>query len=117
MLAAAAPCLIGDNSRPQVGVLFINNKLDFSKVNTELYMKNLLIHEITHILAFHPDLFSNLNMIEIIGSNSYIKSSNVLAQAKKHFNCSLSARIALENKEDQAVQDLIGNQDICLVII
>jgi leishmanolysin len=98
ILAAAAPCIIDENNRPFGGVLYINKKLDFNKVNTKLYMKNLLLHEITHILAFHPNLFSNLNMIEKIYSRSYIISSNALAKAKEHYNCSSIIRIPLENQ-------------------
>jgi hypothetical protein len=57
ILASAAPCLIDNNLRPIAGVLFINSELNFEMENTKYYLKNLLFHEITHILAFHPFFF------------------------------------------------------------
>ena len=101
VLAAAAPCIIGDKYRPYAGVLFINNNLDFGKTNVKLYMKNLLLHEITHILAFHPYFFEKLNMTKKEDSISYIISKNVIAKAKEHFGCSSLTQIALENQGGQ----------------
>ena len=98
VLAAAAPCIIDDNNRPVGGVLYINSGIDLNKVNTKLYMKNILIHEITHILVFHPDIFSSLHLSERIYSSSYIISPNAIAKAREHFNCSTLTRIPLENQ-------------------
>ena len=59
VLAAATYCItLTKNSRPVAGVLYINSSLNFDSTNTDLYMKNLLLHEISHILAFSPSLFS-----------------------------------------------------------
>ena len=98
-LAAAGPCLIGDTTyRPYGGVLYINNKLDFDITNSKIYIKNILLHEITHILIFHPFFFQYLNLSKTEGSNSYITSKKVIEQARKHFNCSSLNKIPLENQ-------------------
>ena len=98
VLAAAAPCLLANNYRPIGGVLYISTTLGFDATNFELYMKNLLLHEITHILAFHPDIFSNLRMYKTVGSISYITSSKAVTKAREHFGCSLLTQIPLENQ-------------------
>ena len=98
VLAAAAPCIIDEYSRPIAGVLFINNKLNFEITNANYYMKNLLLHEITHILAFHPFFFETLGMSKIYGSASYITSSKAVAKAREHFGCSSLTQIPLENQ-------------------
>ena len=82
VIAAAAPCLIEyETMRPIGGILYINKKLDFNIQNAEIYMKNILIHEITHILVFHPFFFYNLDLIGTRGSINYISSPKVLEQA------------------------------------
>ena len=98
VLAAAAPCLLHpETNRPVGGIVYINNNLDLGKTNTNFYMKNILLHEITHILVFHPIFFNYFNMITTYNGVSYIKSPKVLEKAKEHFGCSTIQRIALEN--------------------
>ena len=88
VLAAAAPCIIASKTyRPFGGVLYINKNLNFNMKNTEPYMKQILLHEITHVLVFHPYFFTSLNMNSTYNGKSYIKTEKVLAQAKKHFGC------------------------------
>ena len=98
VLAAASPCLIGQNNHPYGGILYINSDLDFGKINTELYIKNLFFHEITHILAFHPYFFEKLHMMERSGTLYYITSKKVIEKAKEHFNCNTLTQIQLENQ-------------------
>ena len=99
VLAAATYCItLTKNSRPVAGVLYINSSLNFDSTNTDLYMKNLLLHEISHILAFSPSLFSKFNMNKTIGSTSYIVSENVLAKAKEHFGCDSLVGVPMENQ-------------------
>ena len=97
-LAAAAPCITDDNLRPIAGILYLNYDLNFNIKNTNLYMKNLLLHEITHILAFHPFYFQYLGMSRTIGSDSYIISKKVIEKAREHFNCNSLTEIQLENQ-------------------
>ena len=96
VLAAAGACLTYGKSRPRpiFGVLYINPELSFDIKNTDLYMKNLLLHEITHILVFSPPIFEALNMV----SNSKIISTNAVLKARQHFNCGTMSGIPLENQ-------------------
>ena len=64
-------------------------------------MKNVLFHEITHILIFHPFFFENLELTKTEGSTTYITSPKVLEQARKHFNCSSLKGIPLENQGEK----------------
>ena len=97
-LAAAAPSILNvEPNRPISGILYINNNLDLGKTNTIFYMKNILLHEITHILFFHPIFFNYFNMITTYNGISYINSPKVLEKARVHFGCDTLQRIALEN--------------------
>ena len=98
ILAAASPCIIDtETRRPIVGIIYINNKLNFEITNSKIYMKKLLLHEITHILIFHPEIFKYLGMSKMVGNNSYIISPKVIEKAKQHFGCSKLTELALEN--------------------
>ena len=103
VLAAAGLCLYSSlNFRPYMGVLLINPELSFSKTNTEMYMKNLLFHELTHVLVFDPDLFSILGMstVKIFDGSfvTFVNSPRVLTKARQHFNCTTLNGIPLENQ-------------------
>ena len=98
VLAAAAPCIVTNSNRPYGGVLYINTNLNFNKGNTNQYLKNILLHEITHILVFHPYFFTALKLNQTEGSKSYIISPKAVAKAREHFDCSSITRIPLENQ-------------------
>ena len=102
ILAAAAPCITDENFRPLAGILYLNSRLNFGVKNTNLYMKNLLLHEITHILGFHPFFFQNLNKLFYTIEGDDIKyiiiSKKVLDKAKEHFGCNDILGIPLENQ-------------------
>ena len=75
VLAGAAPCIISSSTyRPFGGILCINSNLIFNIENTKAYMKQILLHEITHILVFHPYFFEQLKMGTTSGGKSYIKT-------------------------------------------
>ena len=102
-LAAAGMCMyLTENNKPIFGVLLINPNLSFSKKNTDLYMKNLFFHELTHVLMFSPDIFSNLGMMttRIFDGSfvSFINSPKVLTAARQHFNCTSLNGVPLENQ-------------------
>ena len=100
VIAAAGFCLTyGERPHPVGGVLYINPNLSFDMENMELYMKNVLFHEITHILVFSPNLFNSLGMLSS-GKNKvyYIVSENALLKARQHFNCGSLYGIPLENQ-------------------
>ena len=104
VIASASPCVTESSTyRPIAGVLNINPKLDFESINVEYYMKNIFLHEIIHILAFHPYFFRNLNLGDYNYYNEpykyYLNSYNVLEQARKHYDCTSLERLYLENQE------------------
>ena len=103
VLAAATPCLISNsNYKPMAGIVLINKDLTFQKYDSKFYMKNLLFHELTHVLGFHPTFFNNLNLIYTKTINNeeytYIKSPKVLEKAKIHFGCDNIKGLQLENQ-------------------
>ena len=51
----------------------------------ELNLKNILFHEIIHILGFNPETLKEKNMIQTINSITYVNSPNVLNKAKSYF--------------------------------
>ena len=103
VLAAAGLCLYNaENLRPFGGMLLINPELSFSKKNTDLYMKNLLFHELTHVLVFNPELMKELGMTntKIFDGSfvTFVNSPRVLTAARQHFNCTTLNGIPLENQ-------------------
>ena len=101
VLAAAGFCLTygrTGRSRPIAGILLINPNLSFNIKNSEIYMKKLLLHEITHILIFSPNLLKSLGMLEARNSNYYVTSPKALLKARQHFNCASITGIPLENQ-------------------
>ena len=102
VLAAAAPCLLHpETHRPIGGVVYINNNLNFDKTNINFYMKNILLHEITHVLVFHPIFFNYFNMNTTENGISFIKSTKVLEKSREYFNCSSLTKIPLEDYGDE----------------
>ena len=105
VLAAAGYCLTyrveSNKYRPVAGVLLINDTLSFEKQNTKEYLKNLLLHEMTHILIFSPQLMENWGLIGKKNSISYVTSNNVVIKARQHFNCATITGIPLENQGGQ----------------
>ena len=101
IIASASPCVTESSTyRPIAGVLNINPKLDFESINVEYYMKNIFLHEIIHILAFHPYFFTNLNLGHYnYYYKYYLNSYNVLEQARKHYDCTSLVGLYLENQE------------------
>ena len=98
-IAAAGACLISEeNFQPFGGVLYINPNINFNLRNVDYYMKNILLHEITHVLVFSPYIFENLHLNRTINGMSYIISKNVVTQAQKHFDCNSLIGVPLENQ-------------------
>ena len=104
VVAAGTPCLLLNDVRPYAGIVKINKNLSFEKEDFKYYMKNLLFHELTHVLAFHPYIFQKLNLIStktIDGEQyTYINSPKVLEKAKLHFGCQNLKGVQLENDGD-----------------
>ena len=64
-------------------------------------MKNILLHEITHILIFSPSLLEKLEMTSKIGSITYVTSPKVVIKARQHFNCPSITGMPLEDHGGQ----------------
>ena len=101
ILAAGAPCISLINHKPVAGYIKINKNLSLEKTNFKYYMKTLLFHELSHVLAFHPYFFKNLNLLStknIDGQQyNYISSPKVMEKAKLHFGCDNINGVQLEN--------------------
>jgi hypothetical protein len=110
--AAATYCALDpDSHRPLVGYVLINSSLDLTTMgNSEEYLKLLFIHEITHVLVFHPNLWTS-HYVPVRNGENYTKTKEingikrtlisspyVLEAAKKHFGCSKIEGIELENQ-------------------
>jgi hypothetical protein len=66
--------------------------------NVDYYLKNILLHEITHIRIFSPYILGKLNLNSTINGVPCITSRNVLTQARKHFNCDGLRGVPLEDQ-------------------
>ena len=98
-IAGAATCLQTMLSKPCAGTLYINsNIISLTKKNTDLYYKNIFLHEITHVLIFNPIFLAYLNMLKIDDENIYVKSPKVLEKARNHFNCQTLEGLPLEDQ-------------------
>lgn len=102
--AAAIHCTQNKfNGRPVLGFIQFQSDLLFDK-STEEYMVWLALHEITHVLAFSSQLYTDFldkngkkfeyaSMIieeynEQLGKKiTYLKTPKVLEKAREHFNC------------------------------
>ena len=87
-VAAAKSCMLHpDTNRPIGGVLYLNPRISTWKKNWKLDIKYTIFHEITHILGFNYDVFSNLKMVTFDSTLYYINSPKVLEKAKEYFGC------------------------------
>ena len=101
VLAAACRCLYDSFGRSYAGYLKINPNISFSKKNIENYFKQIVLHEIYHVLIFHPSIFNAFNMVSRgpdQNSNCSIISKTALKIARKHFNCKSLTGIPLEDQ-------------------
>jgi len=101
ILAAGSPCILLTNYQPIAGIVKINKNLSSKNTNFNYYMKTLLFHEISHVLAYHPYIFQYKNLIStktIDGEKYYyISSPKVIEKAKRHFGCDNIKGVQLEN--------------------
>ena len=98
-----------NNKRPILGVVELNIGIDTYTKNHIIYISNLLLHEISHILAFNIDLFPYFNKdlektiynIEIDGRKRiYLRTPKVIEKAEKHFNAECIFGVELESQGD-----------------
>ena len=100
VLAAATACLMLNDYQPKVGVLALTSQMEFDKKDINFYFRMLLLHEITHILIFDPEILGNIGMLYSSNNLYYVKSAKVLELAKKHYGCNSINGIQLEDQGD-----------------
>ena len=97
--------------RPIVGVIYLNTNINLSIQNVDIYLKSILLHEITHILGFHYDLFQyfpgglektiKTEKEERTNKNkAFIITPKVVDFAKKYFNCDEINGVELESQDN-----------------
>lgn len=115
--AYAYSCVVDSSTgRPIAGVVALNiNRVTFSKVNSFQYNYLLIMHEITHVLAFNrslfkffinPDTGSKKNLDETLREKVVINgvekdlivSYNVRKKAAEYFNCPSIIGVELESQ-------------------
>ena len=99
--ARAYPIIKDKNTnRPILGVVELNTAIDTFTKNHIIFISNLLLHEISHVLAFNSDLFPYFNKlpnlqqtvsdIEINGiKRQLLRTPKVVEKAMQHFNTDL----------------------------
>lgn len=103
IIAQSGACFYDNNNRPIIGLLIINSgKEAFKTSGNDKYVKGILMHEMTHILAFNEELIYKLGMGYYAKTEEknilYVNSSKVLKIAKKHFNCEYLRGLPLEDQ-------------------
>ena len=106
ILAAAQPAINDPGTnRPIIGIVAINPKVNYSKLNSEKAFQTIFLHEFTHILGFVPETFQYLDFLGTETNNGitrhYLKSSKVVEVAKKYFNCNNLKGAYLEESDEE----------------
>ena len=105
--AAAYPILSDSTTkRPILGGVLLGKHYDFSKDTSERFLAMLLLHEISHVLAFNDDLFplfegitEPTTILPVNGlSRVLLKTPKVLEKAKGHFGCPSLKGVELEDQ-------------------
>ena len=105
--AAAYPMLSDKKTkRPILGCVDLNPELDFKLKNSIKFLSMLLLHEISHILAFNDQLFplfmnikNPIKTLLINGINrTLLQTPKVLEYARGHFGCPSLTGVELENQ-------------------
>ena len=88
--------------QPLIGIININAKANYSKINSKEFFQSIVLHEFTHILGFAYDHLNEFqknifNKTDKYGvTRFYINSSKVIEIAKKYFGCSSITGVELE---------------------
>ena len=105
--AAASSCFLsGEDNRPIMGFVLLNQNYSYNKKNAQDYLIMLLLHEITHVLVFSESLFEyyqysgeKTTIKTVNGINrKFLITSTVRNLAAQHFNCSSITGVELENQ-------------------
>ena len=97
--------------RPIVGVIYLSTNISLDIKNIDIYLRSTFLHEITHILGFHYDLFNYFpgGLSRTIKTEKekrtrkekkFIITPRVVKFAKKYFNCNEISGVELENQHN-----------------
>ena len=93
LASAGARYTDSETKQPLVGVVNINTKVNYSKINSKEYFESIIIHEFTHILGFSNYFFTQIFDITFSREDEkgimryFINSPKVLEVAKNYYNC------------------------------
>ena len=105
--AAAYPLALDKNTnRPILGCVCLGTHYNFSQGNYIRFLGMLLLHEISHVLAFNEQLYeyfvdvTNPTIEEIVNgaTRTLLATPKVLKYAKDHFGCQSLTGVELENQ-------------------
>ncbi len=105
--AAAYPLALDKNTnRPILGCVCLGTHYNFSQGNYIRFLGMLLLHEISHVLAFNEQLYeyfvdvTNPTVKELVnGANrTLLATPKVLEYARNHFGCQSLTGVELENQ-------------------
>ena len=108
ILALGRPEVFDPNTKRPVGAILLINKEFPTKSNIENYLESIILHQFIHILGFlyssfdkFPGGFSNVikteNETRTNKQKKFIITQNVIAYAKKYFNCDSITGVELED--------------------
>ena len=99
--AASRYCSIDYNTgRPIGGTILINQNIDSTRRNADLFLTQLFMHELGHIFIFDTTLYKKEYLIKrtILGRERLLISSpKVVAAGRRHYNCPSLEGIELED--------------------
>ena len=103
-IAAAAHCLLSEQTyRPIVGIILLKKELN-SKSDIDHYIRKTLFHEFFHVLGFNYQFFEGRSYTE--NNYFYLNSSKLLEKATVHFGCDNIKGIRME---DQGETGTVGS--------
>ena len=107
LASAGARYTTSGTGQPLVGIININTKADYSRINSQKFFQSIVLHEFTHILGFSSEHFQ-IYIHNIFTRQDkyglyryYINSPKVIEVAKKYYNCSSIDGVELENDMGQ----------------
>jgi hypothetical protein len=104
--AAASSCYLdGEDQRPVMGFVLLNQNYGYQKRNAQEFLTMLLLHEITHVLVFSENLFKYFQYYDVTTTKTVngvtrtlIQTPKVLEVAAQHFGCSSIDGVEIENQ-------------------
>jgi leishmanolysin len=104
--AAASACYLdGEDQRPVMGYVLLNQNYAYQKSNAQEFLTMLLLHEITHVLVFSDSLYEYFQYYDVTTTKTVngvtrtlIQTPKVLEVAAQHFGCSSIDGVEIENQ-------------------